>query len=1515
MKEKIGIEKIYSLTPMQEGMLFHSLADTGSFAYFQQYSLSVKGELDRSLLEKSFNTIIARHSIFRTVFNYEAVEKPLQIVLKKRNLKIYFNDISHLSKEEVKSCIDEFKNNDRKKGFNLAKDILLRVSLFKTGNSSYTLIWSFHHILMDGWCVGIIISELIHIYRSLKQGKAPELGPVEPYWKYIRWLSRQDREEGLSYWKKELEGYEHRAALPQAGPPAEEGEYIPEEYSFIIDEESTRTLQKIAGESQVTINNLFQTLWGILLQKYNNCRDVVFGTVVSGRPPEIDRIEKIVGLFINTVPLRIKSGDRQTFLELLKQVGEKTVKTNPYEYLPLADIQAGSQLKRNLLEHIMVYENYPVQEKVKTIGRSQDIGFEISDLHSVEQTSYDFNVLIFPRQDITLRFSYNSYIYDSRLIKRTALHLKEIIKQVIKHPGVNTAEIEITGDEEKKDILEISSGPVREFDVHKTVHQLFQEKAAAVGEKAALIFAGKELSYRELNEKSNRLARTLRTRGVKAGSVVGIMPERSFEMVIGILGILKAGGAYLPIDPEYPANRKRYMMEDSKVNLLLVNYDMYDTGDPSGDIPGNIDIMDLEDEKIYADDGSNLDCINKGSDLFYVIYTSGSTGKPKGAMLEHRNILNLLMFQYFYTPVDFSRVLQFSAIGFDPLLLEIFSTLLYGGRLYLVNSETRNNIPDLLNIIGMNKIKTLIFPPSYLKFIFSVKEYSVLFPGCLEHIITSGEQAVITENSRKYLERNHVYFHNQYGPAETHVATMLTLAPGKEIPSLPDIGKPIMNTAIYLLDKDMHLQPVGVPGEIYIGGLSVGRGYFGREDLTAEKFIDNPFARGDRLYRTGDLARRGPDGSIEFLGRIDHQLKIRGSRVEPGEIETRLQGIEKIKEAVVTAREEGGDKYLCAYLVSAGEIDISEIKESLSKDLPGYMIPSYFILIDKIPLTANGKIDRGALPAPDTSIKETYAPPRDKTEKKLVEICSGILAIEKDTLGIDANFFDSGGHSLKAIMLSSRIHKELDVKITLREIFDHPTIRGLSGYINAAARNKHVNVEAVEKKEYYELSSAQKRLFIRQQMDENNTSYNIPEILVIEGVLAGKKLEKAFRDLIARHESFRTSFEMIGNRAVQKIHENVEFKIDYKESPGGVEDILRGFVRPFDLSTAPLLRLILIKLENEKHLLGVDIHHITADGTSMDILVKDFALLYRGEKLPALRVRYRDYSQRQNRLLKSGVIKEQEEYWLSRFKGDLPYLDMPTDYPRPETRRFDGNVIGFELGRELTARTRKLVLETGTTLYMVLMAVCSILFSKYAGQQDIVVGSSISGRNHADLQNIIGMFVNMLPMRNRPGEHKTFGEFLEEVKENALAAYDNQDYQYDELVNRLGLQGNLRRSPLFDVVFAFRTGDPHTGKKDNAGVEEFDRLKLSSFRRKHMSTQFDLVIDTIEYDDIVKMSLRYSTHLFKEPTAEKMIKYYIEILDQVVESKNMKLKDITVSSGLTEIKSTITRDDPDDFNF
>jgi fengycin family lipopeptide synthetase D len=901
--------------------------------------------------------------------------------------------------------------------------------------------------------------------------------------------------------------------------------------------------------------------------------------------------------------------------------------------------------------------------------------------------------------------------------------------------------------------------------------------------------------------------------------------------------------------------------------------------------------------------------------LAYIIYTSGSTGRPKGVMVEHRMVVRLVKNTRYVEFHPDGKILQTGALAFDASTFEIWGSLLNGMTLYLMSKEKLLTPEELKWGIRAYGITT-IFMTTALFNQLSDRDITVFLT--LKDLLVGGDVASPLHFNRVKQELPGVNFIHCYGPTEN--TTFSTTYPvEREHTGFVPIGSAISNSTAYILDGYGRLAPVGCMGELVTGGDGVARGYLNRPELTAEKFVRES-SLPERVYRTGDLARWLPGGAIQFLGRIDTQVKLRGFRIELEEIENRLIEIDEVVDAVVIARGGGNgageDKELCAYIVAEEgvEPDPSEVREYLSRRLPAFMVPAHLVRLQRIPLTANGKVDRRALPDPVAEdAADGRAMPENPLQEKLAEVWGEVLGREPHTIGIDDDFFQCGGHSLKATVLISKIHKVLEVKLPLTDIFTHPTIRGLAELMPEKSKDAFEAIEAVEKREYYPCSSAQKRLYFLQQYENIDTSYNVPAVLKMEGDVQRDVFADIFQMLIRRHESLRTSFHLYGDALVQTVHDEVDFSMEYvdcaEHGDMDIDGIVSSFIRPFDLSRAPLMRAALVKQEERQYVLLFDMHHIICDGTSMGVLSEDVTRLFAGVNPPPLAIQYKDFSCWQNRLADSGKIKAQEAYWLNLYRDreTIPVLNMPTDYPRPAAISFEGDVYGFHLGAEGAAGVRQLASDHGATLYMNLMSALNVLLFKYTGQQDIIVGSGIMGRRHDDLKPIIGMFINSLALRNHPQPGKTYSQFLDEVKENSIKAFENQDVQFEVLVDKLDIERDPSRNPVFDVLFVVQNF--RQPEVDVKGVT------FSLMNNKHRTSKFDFTLYAYEMGDEILFLLEYGTRLFKSDTIEEIARHYTEILEQVVKTPDIKLDDIIISHGSTAIRSESAVEDGEDFDF
>ncbi len=1155
-------------------------------------------------------------------------------------------------------------------------------------------------------------------------------------------------------------------------------------------------------------------------------------------------------------------------------------------------------MSRNpLFDTMFILQNMQLQSSEQKINDLSFMHYGIEK--NISKFDLTFNTWE-SNQEIYCNLQYCTRLFKKETMERLVGHFRNIVTQIVENPDRKLMQITMISETEKEDLIFKFNDTKTEYPKYKAIQQIFEEQVDKTPDNIALIFKDQEMTYVELNQRSNQLARRLREYNIGSNQIVGIMVERSFEMAIGILGILKAGGAYLPIDPNYPEERIEYMIADSNFNILLTQSHLRAK-------TNKVDlVIDLDDTSIYNNESTNLDVLNDPTDLAYIIYTSGSTGKPKGVMVKHINIVNTINWRKAeYNLSSEDRVLQLFSFAFDGFLTSFFTPIVSGSQVVFLSENDIKDVHEIKKQIVEHKITSFISVPALYKQLLECLDSKEM--NDLRLVTLAGEKVDISLVQKSKEKQSDLELINEFGVTEASVVS--TIARNIEDNEIT-IGKPIANVQIYICDKYNQIVPVGVIGEICIAGQGVARGYLNRDELTKERFISNPFGLG-KLYKTGDYGRWLADGRIEYIGRIDQQVKVRGYRIELGEIENYLRGHNAILDAVVVdLTDNDGNSYLTGYFVSDADISSSEIRKYLGKELPEYMIPAYFIQIESMPLSPNGKVNRKALPKPkDEIVKKDYFAPTNNTEARLAIIWLEILGL--DRVGITDDFFQIGGHSLNATSMISKVYKAFNVQIPLREVFKTPTIKALAIYILNAEENIYSSIKKVEDRENYPqgcylVSSAQKRLYLINQFEEMKTGYNMPSIMKVEGDLDKERFENVINELIRRHDAFRTSFTMIDGEVVQRINDDVEFAIAYLNTEDQMteKEIIKEFIRPFDLSQAPLLRVGLIKSDDES-LLVFDMHHIISDGMSMEILTNEFIRLYSGIGLPELRIQYKDFADWQNDLFNSEIFKKQEKYWLSRFGQDaIPVLNMPTDYPRPALMSFAGETISFGFEKEITAKLNNLANENGETLYMVLLAAYNILLSKYSGQEDIIVGSPIAGRPHPDLSNIIGMFVNTLAMRNMPEGQLTFSEFLNHVKENAIAAYENQDYQFEMLVDKLDLRRDMSRNPLFDTMFVLQNLQMQNMPLQSADQME-NNLRFVPYEFENKISKFDLTLNTMELNGELRCNLQYCTKLFKKETMARFIGHFRNIVTQIVEHTDRKLIEIS-SSTLHVLKAILT---------
>lgn len=1048
MLTKENIKDIYALSPMQEGLFFHSLLDKSSSAYLEQFSYRLQGPLQIAYVQQSLQELLRRYDVLRTVFIQKTTDRPIQVVLKERQLDLHYEDLS--DEPQPQQYLQAYKQADTARTFALSRDVLMRVAVFRLSDQEHEFIWTFHHILLDGWCLAILNEEFFQLYYSLLEGRPHQLPAVKPYVDYIRWLEKRDQQEANAYWAHYLEGYCQTVAVPgRRRVDRPEGAYLAGQYVCQLRAEKQAQLARFPGQYNVTMSSVLQAVWALLLSRYNQSDDVVFGVVVSGRPAEVPGVESMVGLFVNSVPVRIRTEVGDTFLTFLQRVQQQAIASEPYHYHPLSSIQAVSEPRQGLIDHLLVYENFPTEMAGGAVDRPSE-SLRVTGVEVFEQIHYDFNIICSEDEVLRIKFSYNAAVYDEAIVEQLAGHFLWVLEQVLDEVNSPLASLEILPDSEKHGLLtRFVEGASIPYPVDQTIHGLFEARVAQQPEAVAVRYQEQELSYGELNERANSLANYLReVCGVGPGQVVGLLADRTGWMPVAILGILKSGAAYLPLDADCPGERAVYMLGESGARMVITGSDegtgtLSVAGLVDSGLPVGCSVLSLSSvwSRVSEQDRSNPLVGVSGGDLCYIIYTSGSTGSPKGVMIEHRGPVNLalsMIDELGVTAAD--NILQFSSLTFDVSVCEILMALLSGATLTGIDLPTMLDGPRFLRYLTEKKVSIALLTPSFLS-VFDMSQLSFL------RVVLSAGEAM---NVRQAVVGSQ-YFgsFNGYGPTECSVlATTYRVTSRDEGEGSIPIGRPIANTRVYVLDETGRLLPAGVPGEICLGGVGLARGYVGQPELTAAKFMDNPFRTGEKLYRTGDIGWWLPDGNLVFVGRKDNQVKVRGYRVELGEVGHVLKNHAQITEALVLCRPATETVELAGYYTAGTDLPAEQVRAYLLDRLPPYMVPTALVQLAAFPTNSSGKIDTKALLAlsPAASSTAAYAPPRSAVEEKLADIWQRTLKTQQ--ISIHDNYFDLGGDSIKVIKAYNLVQHEFpEAKLEVADLFKGYTIAVLSDII------------------------------------------------------------------------------------------------------------------------------------------------------------------------------------------------------------------------------------------------------------------------------------------------------------------------------------------------------------------------------------------------------------------------------------------------------------------------------------
>ncbi len=1501
--KKQNIKDIYPLTPMQQGMLFHTLFTPGDEVYTEQFSCKISGNLNVKAFAEAWNKTLNRHDALCASFRWENIKEPVQIIHKDLEVPYRVIDWSEKHKDEVAKEFEKIKTDERKKGIDLTKPPLMNFTLFKLNDSEYLFLWNYHHILFDGWSTPIIFKDLLETYESMDEGKPLRILPVRPYKDYIAYLKKQGLEKAERFWKEYLKGFYAPTPLPYTKSVSEKtGAYGKKR--IILTDKLSEQIHNFTRDNKITINTLVQAAWGILLSRYSGEDDVLYGVTVSGRSADVEGIEMMVGLFINTIPIRITNTREEKILDWLKRLQIKFAEVIQYEYTPLVNIHQWSDVsgKDELFKSILVLENYPVEESVK----QKETKIKISNIKTFEKTNYPLTLVAAPGNIIAFDLAYDADLFDEEMIQQILGHLKNILEFFVTESPAKVKDISfLTNDEIKKLTVDWNATDIK-LPENLLIHEQFEFIAEKYKDNIAIVFNNDSYTYGELNRRANKFARYLVKIGIKPESKIGICLDRSFEMVCSTLAVLKCGASFVPLDPAYPKERLKYIVNDSELTVLITdsNLSILFKDEPVTEL-----LIDNKREIIEEQSDENLNVLTPPNNMAYIIYTSGSTGKPKGVMLQHSSLVNFANDAITDFNIDTTaRVLQFASFSFDAAIGEIFMALLAGATLVVSERETTMSVEAITDFINKNKISHATLPPSLLSLMDEEKIEGK------KTIISVGDSCPWDLALR--WSGKHVFF-NGYGPTETTVGAIWDVVDKNYLHKsvTTPIGKPIGNVKAYLLDKDMKLVPVGVEGEIYIGGYGVGRGYLNRPELTAEKFIPDPFSdnEGARLYKTGDKGKYLRDGSIEFVGRVDFQVKIRGYRIELGEIEAAINQFEHVKTSVVIAvKDSNGNERLVAYVIPDEEdFNTEDLKEYLRDKLPDFMIPSVIIQMEAFPLSPNGKVDRKALPKPENiELQQTIVLPRTATEELIANIWADVLKLDK--VGIYQNFFEIGGHSLLATQVVSRLKESFKFEIPLKTLFDFPTVHLLAAEIEKlelAESGDLPELTKVNRDEKIPLSFSQQRLWFLNELKPNDPSYNITNAFIIKGSLDLSVLKESINEIIKRHEILRTVFVEELGKPYQKILDNLEIEIPVidlsmlsaQERVDKAKNLAKNEAqKPFNLKKGPLIRLLLIKTAEDEYITIFSLHHIIADGWSIPILIRETVTIYEALKskeeisLPELQIQYADYAVWQKEFMEGDLYKKELEYWKNELKGIPPVLDLPTDKPRPSIQTFNGAKYKFDLSADLIQELKGLSRAQNLTLFMTMLAVFQTLLHKYSAQKDVVIGTPIAGRTSSQLENLIGFFVNNLVIRTRFENNLTFKELLKQVREVTLGAFTNQDMPFDKLVEELQPVRDLSHTPIFQVMFVFQ----------NIPIEniEISEFALKPFEFASGTTTYDLSLTLNESSEGMSCIFEYNTDLYYESTIERLANYYKHLLQLVVKDIKKKIGNIQLISDTEKEK-------------
>jgi len=1496
IKPDVKIEDIYPLSSMQQGMLFHSLYEPGSKVYLIQLMCHISGGMEPAAFHRAWEAVVHRHAILRTAVLWEGLEKPLQAVHESVDLPWREEDWRDLSKAEQEEKWQNFLREDQELGFDFQQAPLMRLALLRTGDESYYFAWTFHHVLIDGWCRQVLVKEVFSLYEAYREGRELELDSPPAYSNYIAWLQKQDESKAETFWREELKGFTSPTRLGIEQESAEQGvaQQSHGEATTHLAPELTRQLERFGKAGKITQNTIVQGAWALLLSRYSGEKDVLFGATVSGRSAPVAGIESMMGLFINTLPVRVAVENDELTSEFLRRLQARQAEVREYEYSPLAKMQAWSEVRgMSLFNTLVVFENYPVDSVLRQRVAAT---ITIDTLDLIDLSNYPLSLIVHPGEELVLSLAFDRAVFDQESVERLLKQFCAILGQMIGGDEQQLCQISLLSEEDRKQILVDWNRTDAVLPPHG-VQKIFEDQVAQTPNAVAVESDGQKLTYQELNQRANQVARYLRARGVGVETLVGISVERSAAMVVGVLGILKAGGAYVPLDAAYPRERQEYMLNDTGARVLLTQESLLSQ---LPEFDGQLICLDRDWEEISRESDENPDVASSSDNLAYVMYTSGSTGRPKGIAIPQQAIVRLVINTNYVQLGPKDRIAQVASTSFDAATFEVWGALLNGACVVVLDRETSLNPAKLEQALRDGKITTMFLTTAL--FNQMARESKEVF-GSLRYLLFGGE-AVDRNRVEAVLRADKPQnFLHVYGPTE--VTTYSTYYQITEMgKGTVPIGGPISNTEVYVLDDQMEPVPAGVAGELYAGGAGLARGYLNRAELTAEKFVPNPFGQkpGARLYRTGDRVRWRADGNIEFIGRQDNQVKMRGFRIELGEIEVALEQLAEVEQAAVLMKEdEYGNKQLVAYIVTRAPLTKAQLREALGLSLPQYMVPSNFVMLDSFPLSPNGKVDRKALPEPTVergTDEASYVAPRNDVEAILCGIWAKLLKVER--VGVHDNFFELGGDSILSIQVIGRA-REAGVQLTPRQIFECQTIAELVEVAGVTASITAVT-DSVWSADPVPLTPIQAAFFQWKLPDPGY--YNQGVMLELKPEVDSALVKQVLGELLQQHEVLRMKYERGEQGTLQLCKERAsEHFYEYKDF-SALEESDQKLVMELDadraqasldLEAGRLVAAVEYDLGpgRNKRLLLV-IHHLVIDGVSWRILLADlergYEQLKNGQTTSfGKTTSFRKWSEWVRQYSSEERLKQEMAYWCAEPRKKVKPLpkDLEVAGTQDATTE-DLQTIVVSLAEE---ETRELLQEVPrvyhTQINDVLLTALGRVCAEWTGSRQVLIDLEGHGREEVlagmDLSETVGWFTAIYPVLLEVEEDWEIGKALKQTKEQ-LRRVPNRGFGYgvlryvteDETIRR-----ELAELPQSEISFnylgqfdqVFRESKLFRPAQEGSG-----RSVSPENRRQHIVDVGGMVAN-----GQLQIGWTYNANLTRRESIEKAAQQYVSCLREIIE--------------------------------